>query len=180
MRVQHRGVIDVVAVLLHQRGDGQFLHVHIGPHQGDQLQRDVVHRGGLKPVRIDQHRHLDRRALRQLRNEPPVRHVAVDHRRRAGHDRVHDRRGIFLRGRHHDPVGAAVFLGLRLPLGDLLLAADGVFVQRDAERLDQVGAVGLDEPGHIFGEMLAAFGDEIAQMRHHLIPNPVRAARVPA
>jgi hypothetical protein len=50
MRVQHGGVIDVLGVLGQQRLHGQVLHVDVGPHQRDQLRRDVVHDGRLQPM----------------------------------------------------------------------------------------------------------------------------------
>ncbi len=66
-----------------------------------------------------------------------------------------------------------------LPAGDLLDAALGIFIERNAELLDQVLAAVLDEPGRIFGEVLRTFGDEIAKPGHHLVAHLVGAARVP-
>ena len=75
---------------------------------------------------------------------------------------------------------AASRYSLRLvrPARDVLDAALRVFVERDAELLDQVRAVALDEPGDVFGEMLGALGDEVAEAHHHLVAHFVRAARV--
>ena len=42
------------------------------------------------------------------------------------------------------------------------------------------GAVALDEPRRVFGEVLRAFGDEIADAGEHLVAHLVGAARVPA
>ena len=68
-------------------------------------------------------------------------------------------------------------LGLLLPACHLFHAAGGVFVQRDRELLDQVVSSVLDEPRDIFGQMLRAFGTEIAQMIHHLVTHLVGATR---
>src|SRR5258706_294291 len=59
-------------------------------------------------------------------------------------------------------------------------ASLGIFVERNGEFLDQVVTALIDEIGGIFGEMLRAFGDEIAKPRQHLVAPLVRAARVPA
>ncbi len=45
--------------------------------------------------------------------------------------------------------------------GDLVLAARDVFIERDVELLDQVRPVALDEPWHVFREVLAGFRHEI-------------------
>ena len=60
-----------------------------------------------------------------------------------------------------------------LPTGDLKLAAADVLVQRNIEPVDQVGPVALDEPGHVFAEVLAGLGDEVAQPLQHLVAHPV-------
>lgn len=39
--------------------------------------------------------------------------------------------------------------------------------------------MGLDEPGDVFREVLGRFGDEIAQVLHHLVADEVGAARIP-
>ena len=41
---------------------------------------------------------------------------------------------------------------MRFPARDLVLAAADVLVERDVELLDQVGAVALDEPGHVLAK----------------------------
>ena len=48
VRVQHRGVIDVLGVFGQQRLHRQVLHVDVGAHQRDQLRRDVAHDGRLQ------------------------------------------------------------------------------------------------------------------------------------
>ncbi len=89
---------------------------------------------------------------RQRGDAAVVAHVAVDDRRFAGPDRVDDRRGIFLRLRDLDLLGRAVGFRLPLPAGDLLDAALRIFVERNAELLDQVLAALLDEVGRVLGE----------------------------
>ena len=64
----------------------------------------------------------------------------------------------------------------RLPAGNLALAAHDVLVNGDAELVDQVGPITLDEPGRIFAEVLARFGDEVAQAAEHLVTHCVRQA----
>ena len=59
------------------------------------------------------------------------------------------------------------------PHGDLGLTAPDVLVERDVETLDQVGAIALDKPGHVLCEMLAGFGDEVADPLQHLVAHAV-------
>ena len=60
VRIHHRGVIDVLAVLGHQRRDGQFLHVDVGADQRGQLRRQGADIGRLDAVAVDEAGHLDR------------------------------------------------------------------------------------------------------------------------
>ena len=41
-RIQHRGVIDMVAVFREQRLHRQVLHIYIGPHHRNQLWRNII------------------------------------------------------------------------------------------------------------------------------------------
>ena len=66
-----------------------------------------------------------------------------------------------------------------LPACDLSFAAGDVFVERNVELLDQVGTVTLDKPGHIFGEVFAGLGDEIAKTLEHLIAHAVPLRHAP-
>jgi len=78
-----------------------------------------------------------------------------------------------------DGLGGPKGLGLRLPIGDLLHAALGIFIEGNFEPLDQIRPVALDEPRHVFRKMLGAFGDKIPKPRHHFITNFIGAAGVP-
>jgi hypothetical protein len=73
---------------------------------------------------------------------PCVGDIAVDHRGRAGHDAVHDRRGVFVRGRVVDARGGSSASAPARPMRNLFFAALGVFIQRDAEaRSDRGGGI---------------------------------------
>ena len=60
-----------------------------------------------------------------------------------------------------------------VPAGNLVFAAAGKFIERHVEALDQVVAPFLNQPGRVFGEVLARFGDEIAEPLQHLVAEPV-------
>ena len=47
VRVHHGGVVDVLAVLRHQRRDGQLLHVDVGADQRGELRRQRADVGRL-------------------------------------------------------------------------------------------------------------------------------------
>ncbi len=55
----------------------------------------------------------------------------------------------------------------------MLLAARRILVEGDIECVDQVGTIPLDEPGDVFGEVLARLGDEVAEPVEYLEPHPV-------
>src|SRR4029079_18979741 len=118
-------------------------------------------------------RHFDAAAVRQVVDQSGVRDVAVDHPWRAGLDAVDDRRAVVLALLQLDLAGTLLLLAKRVPLLDLLLAAARILIQRDVELLDQVRAVALDEPGYVFGEMLAALGHEVAEPLEHLVADQV-------
>ena len=59
------------------------------------------------------------------------------------------------------------------PIVDLALAPPRILVERDREPLDQVGPPRLDEPRHVFGEVLGGLGDEVAESAQDLEPDPV-------
>src|SRR5690606_3327127 len=128
----------------------------------------------------DEARHFDRGIVWQRGDDPVVAQIAVDHRRLAGPHRVDDRGRILLGLLDLDAVGTAIFLAGALPVRDLLDTALGVFIERNAEFLDEFFTSFLEEVRRVYGEVLRAFGDEIAQPSHHLIAPLVGAARVPA
>ncbi len=56
-----------------------------------------------------------------------------------------------------DGLGAPVGGRLPFPTLDLLDAALGIFIERNAELLDQIGPAVLDEIGRVFGEIAPSF-----------------------
>src|SRR5690606_1992270 len=130
VRVQHGGVIDVLALA----GDGgfnrQLLDVHVRAHERGQLGRNLAHAGWLDAVRVDEARHLDAAALRQLVDEAIVRNVAVDHARLARHDAVDDARSVLLAQPHiHRLVSSLQRPPHDSPAPHLSLAARQVLVE---------------------------------------------------
>ena len=179
MGIKHRRVVDVFGVLIDQGRNGKFLHIDIGAHQSDQLRRNVFDNSGLQAVAVHQHRDFHRTAFGQLRDETSVGDVAVDHRRLAGDHRIDDLAGVFVRFLQLHRVGRFQGGGFFFPARDLFDTAFRVFIQGDAEFLDQIGAVAFDEPRGVFGEMLGGFGDEITEAGEHFVTDFVRAAWVP-
>ena len=59
------------------------------------------------------------------------------------------------------------------PAGDLKLTTADVFIQGYMKAVNEVGAVPLDEPRYILAEMLAGFGDEIAEFFQHFVADTV-------
>ena len=53
-----------------------------------------------------------------------------------------------------------------VPASDLPFAAPDIFVERNGELLQQILPAALDEPGIVFGEMLAGFGHEMPELLH--------------
>ena len=91
VRVEHGGVIDVLA-LAGQRGfHRQRLHVDVGLHQRRQLRRQRPDVRRLQAGPVDQARHLHAAAGGQVVDQPVVGHVAIDHARLAGLQAVDDR-----------------------------------------------------------------------------------------
>jgi hypothetical protein len=76
-------------------------------------------------------------------------------------------------GVHLDGPVALEPSALRLPAGDLGHAAPRVLVEGDVEAFDEIGAVALDEPGDVFGEVLARLGHEVAEPAQHLVADAV-------
>src|SRR6516165_8359710 len=59
MRVEHRGLVDVVAATGERRLDRQLLHVYVGADHAGQLRRKCADAGRLDAVAVDEARHLD-------------------------------------------------------------------------------------------------------------------------
>ena len=60
VRVHHRGVIKMLAIFVHQRGDGQFLHIDVGADQRGKLRRQFADECRLDARGVDQARHFRR------------------------------------------------------------------------------------------------------------------------
>lgn len=67
-----------VPVAAQRRLDGQFLHIDIGAVERRQLCGQRANIRTLHAVPIDQTRHFDTCALRQIGDQPRIRHIAVD------------------------------------------------------------------------------------------------------
>src|SRR5271170_1146710 len=178
VRVHHRGVVDVFAVLGHEGADGELLDIDVGADQRGQLRRERAHSSRMNARRIHEAGDFHGAIVGQRGNAAVVALIAVDYRGLAGPDGIDDGGGIFATRPDLDLFLAAVGLRQAFPPLDLLDAAFRVLVERNAEFLDQVLAAPLDEPGRVFREMLGALGDEIAEPRKHLVPHLVGAARV--
>jgi hypothetical protein len=69
-----------------------------------------------------------------------------------------------------------ILVALFEPLGDLVFLATQILIERNFKLLDQVGTVALDEPGHVFTEVLAGLGHKVTQPYQHLVAHPVPVA----
>jgi hypothetical protein len=78
VRVEHGGVVDVLALALQDGGDGQLLDVDVGAHQGRELRRQGADAHRLHAVGVDQAGDLDAAAVGQAVDQAVVGHVAVD------------------------------------------------------------------------------------------------------
>src|SRR5688500_180617 len=101
----------------------------------------------LDAVAIHQAWHLYAAAVRQAVYQAVIGNVSVDDARVAGLHRVDDGRGVLVTLAELDLTVALVPLAQTLPLRDLRLAAAWVLVEGDAEVVNQIGAIALDEPG---------------------------------
>ena len=83
---------------------------------------------------------------------------------------------------HHTelPVRALQTLAQLLPTLDLPFAPAWVLVQRNAELVQQVRSVALDEPRHVLAEVLARLGHEVTEALEHFVSHGIREALEPA
>ena len=58
------------------------------------------------------------------------------------------------------------------PKGASFTVAGGGY-DYEKEALDQIGPGGLDEPGHVLGEVLGGLGHEVAEVAQDLVPHAV-------
>ena len=104
VRVEHRGVIDVVAVLVPSGrrtvSSCTFRLVRISAMSCGGMSLTVV---GWMPFASTRQGTSTAAPCGQLRDVAAGWHIAVNHRGLAGDDRIHDRGGIFVAGRHLDP-----------------------------------------------------------------------------
>jgi len=174
MRIEHGGVVDVLALA----GQGCFyrqgLDIDVGLDEGGQVRRQAADPGRLQAVSVHQAGYFHAALARQVVDQAVVHDVAVDDARLAGFHAVDDVGAVLVGSLDVQRLLAILQRGAQpFPAGDLRLAAGEVFVQGDVELLDQIGAVALDEPGRVLAEVLAGFGDEVAQPPEHLIAHPV-------
>ena len=104
---------------------------------------------------------------RQVGDRAAVGHVAVDDAWLSGGHRVDDRAAVFVAAVdfHLFAVFAECFHPLEFV--DDRVAAAQVFIDRHVESSDHLRAA-RDETGIVFGVVLGAFGDEIAEPLHQL------------
>lgn len=118
--------------------------------------RQVADFGRLQTAFVDEHGDFDTAAIGQVVDEAGVGHVAVDDAWLTRLHAVDDERAVFVAAVHFQRcIGCEQFVAQLVPAGDLVFAAADVLVERDVEFFDEFGAVALDEPGRIFGEVLA-------------------------
>ena len=172
--VEHGGVVYMLALARQGRFHRQRLDVDVGLHQRRQLRGQGADLGGLDAVLVHQAGHLHAAALRQVINQAVVGHVAVNHLRLAGLEGVDDERAILVAALGDDLQLAALERRRGgLPLGNLVFAAQRVFIQRQPVLLHQVGPVALDEPGRVLAEVLARLGDEVAGAAQQVVAHVV-------
>ena len=174
VRVHHRGVVDVLAVAGEDGLHGQLLDVDVGAHHRRELQGQLADVGGLQAVLVHEAGDLDAAAFGQVLDEAGVEDVAVDHAGFAGLAAVDDARAVLLAAPHGQGFVLVLELAAQLlPVLDLGFAAAQVLVDRDLVALDQLGPPALDEPRHVLAEVLAGFGDEVAEVPEGLVAHAV-------
>ena len=103
---------------------------------------------------VNQTRHFDTGIFRQIVDKPVIGDIGVNFILLVQHKRGNYTGGIFNRFFACQCATAGQCFGLRLPFGHLRQTPARIFVQWNLELLYQVGSVGLDEIGRIFGKML--------------------------
>ena len=106
--------------------------------------------------------------MRKIGDETVIHHISADLENLSGCDCVHDARAVLLGGLVIQTLFRAELLVLLLPRFDLMDAAAGILVQRNVVLLNEFRIVGLDPVRHIFGIVLAGFGDIVAELHHDL------------
>jgi hypothetical protein len=106
VRVEHRGVVHVLALPGECGLHRQFLHIDIRADERRELRRECADVRGLHAVAVDEARNLNRGARGQVVDEPLVGHVAVDDARLARLDAADDRRRVLEAALHLDGVAA--------------------------------------------------------------------------
>ena len=96
VRVEHGGMIDVLAFAGERGFDDQRLHVDVGLLHGGEMWRHFANVRGLQSAFINEHRDFDAAALWEVVDEIVVGDVAIHDAWRARFKRVDDERAIFL------------------------------------------------------------------------------------
>ena len=84
MRIQHRRMIYSLWILLENRFDGERLHVYVRLHQCGKMGWNSPDLNRLDPVFVDDARHFDAAAERQIVDQVVIGNVAIDDPRGAG------------------------------------------------------------------------------------------------
>mgnify|MGYP004008999189 FL=1 len=95
MRVEHRGMVDVIPFF----GQGSFhcqrLYINLRLHEGYQMWGQGTNFGGLNAVMIHETGDFNARALREIINQSVIFDVTVNHAGGVGFQTVDDERAVF-------------------------------------------------------------------------------------
>jgi len=176
-RVERDGVVHVLDVPGERCTNRQGLHVRVRAVDRGELRREFAERRRLHALAVDQARDLDAGVGRQVLDDARgVRHVAVDHRRHTGDDRVHDARAVLDARRQ---VGLEL-LELRVHVALLVVReADLVVVPALRDVLEHRLRV-LAEVRHVLAGVVARLGLEVPERAHQLGADLLVAALVVA
>ena len=158
--------------LLACRFNRHVLHVDVGAVERGALFGKVAHKAGVDTVFIHKAFHFHAGVLRQVGDEPRVEHVAVHFVRHAVRYGIDNRRSEFGAFYMFDIVGCD-FGAHFLPTVNLTDASAGIFVERNAETLNQFGIFGFDEKRIVFRIVLTGLCAVVSQMFDILKTNHV-------
>ena len=155
VRVEHRGLVNVLALTRDRCFDGEQLDVDIRHIHRRALHGQRTDVAGVDTRPVDETWHLNTCLLGQIGDEMTfVQHVAADLVRRVRDHRFQNAGGILVASRvlfYSFTQDVVVFLA---PLVDLFDTATWILVERDVELVDEIRVLGFDVEHIVLGVML--------------------------